>query len=307
RSLTIWIMLDSAARRGFTDGFNLCVVLRGEQTMNDEGPTRKLAIVALAALGLVLVGQTFAADSIKGQVLGSGAPIANSTVTLWAATSGPPAQLGQARTGADGRFSLNATTEGVKDASLYLVAKGGKSAADKTSGDNSAIALMAVVGSKPPAAVTINELTTVASVWTGAQFLKGDSLSGHALGLRIAAGNVPNLVDLATGGLGPVIQDPLNSTQTTDLSIFGTLGDLLAGCTTRVRSDACTKLFAASTPPGGAAPTDTLTAAEAIALHPWNKPATLFALLNDFYPAPRGPGSRAAPFRPYLLFAPSTW
>jgi DNA-binding beta-propeller fold protein YncE len=275
--------------------------------MNDEGPTRKLAIVALAAFGLALVGQTFAADSIKGQVLGSGAPIANSTVTLWAATSGPPAQLGQARTDADGRFSLNATTERANDASLYLVAKGGKSAADKTSGDNFAIALMAVVGSKPPAAVTINELTTVASVWTGAQFLKGDSLSGHALGLRIAAGNVPNLVDLATGGLGPVIQDPLNSTQTTDLSIFSTLGDLLAGCITRVRSDACTKLFATSTPPGGAAPTDTLTAAEAIALHPWNKPATLFALLNDFYPAPHGPGSRAAPFRPYLLFAPSTW
>src|SRR5271167_1942690 len=259
-------------------------------------------------LSLVLVsGGVIAAESLQGQVLGAGAPIANSTVTLWAATSGPPAQLGQARTGADGRFSLNATTEEAKDASLYLVAKGGKSAADKTTGDNSAIALMAVVGSKPPVAVTINELTTVASVWTGAQFLKGESLSGHALGLKIAAGNVPNLVDLATGGLGPVIQDPLNSTQTTDLSIFSTLGDLLAGCITRVRSDACSKLFAASTPPGGAAPTDTLTAAEAIALHPWNKPATLFALLNDFYPAPRGPGSRAAPFRPYLLFAPSTW
>src|SRR5277367_4889084 len=111
--------------------------------MNDEGLTRKLAIVALAALGLVLVGQTFAADSIKGQVLGSGAPIANSTVTLWAATSGPPAQLGQARTGADGRFSLNATTEGANDASLYLVAKGGKSPGDKTTGENSPIALMA--------------------------------------------------------------------------------------------------------------------------------------------------------------------
>src|SRR5271155_2230726 len=214
--------------------------------MNDEGLTRKLAIVALAALGLVLVGQTFAADSIKGQVLGSGAPIANSTVTLWAATSGPPAQLGQTRTDADGRFSLNATTEGANDASLYLVAKGGKSAADKTSGDNSAIALMAVVGSKPPAVVTINELTTVASVWTGAQFLKGDSLSGHALGLRIAAGNVPNLVDLTTGGLGPVIQDPLNSSQTTTLAAFNTLANLLAGCVTQVQANACNQLLVAA-------------------------------------------------------------
>ena len=206
-------------------------------------PTHCIANRALL-LSLVLVsGGVIAAESLQGQVLGAGAPIANSTVTLWAATSGPPAQLGQARTGADGRFSLNATIEGAKDASLYLVAKGGKSAADKTTGDNSAIALMAG-GLLPTTAVTINELTTVASVWTGAQFLKGDTFSGHALGLKIAAGNVPNLVDLATGGLGPVIQDPLNSTQTTDLSIFGTLGDLLAACTTRVRSDACTKLFA---------------------------------------------------------------
>lgn len=36
----------------------------------------------------------------------------------------------------------------------------------------------------------------------GAQFLKGGALSGHALGLKIAAGNVPNLVDVTTGGLG---------------------------------------------------------------------------------------------------------
>ena len=34
----------------------------------------------------------------------------------------------------------------------------------------------------------INELTTVASAWTSAQFLKGSALSGNALGLRIAAG-----------------------------------------------------------------------------------------------------------------------
>jgi hypothetical protein len=48
--------------------------------------------------------------------------------------------------------------------------------------------------------VTINELTSVASVWTSAQFLNGIALSGNALGLRIAADNVPNFVDLETGG-----------------------------------------------------------------------------------------------------------
>ena len=70
------------------------------------------------------------------------------------------------------------------DAVLYLVAKGGQPTANKGGGDNPAIALMTVLGSKPPAKVTINEMTTVASVWTHAQFLDGTAIKGHALGLQ---------------------------------------------------------------------------------------------------------------------------
>ena len=55
-----------------------------------------------------------------------------------------------------------------------------------------------------------------------------DAVSGNALGLRIAAGNVPNLVDTATGGWGKVILDPLNSTQTTTLANLNTLGSLIS-------------------------------------------------------------------------------
>ena len=166
---------------------------------------------------------------------------------------------------------------------------------------------MATLGTEPPKRVTINELTTVASVWTGAQFLKGTSLSGNALGLRIAAGNVPNLVDIETGGLGPIIQDPLNSSQTPTLATFNTLGDLLAACVTRVRSDACNKLFAAATPPGGTAPTDALSAMQNIARCPWHEPKKLFALLDEFYPLTARQRWRAAPFIPYLNFDPSAW
>ena len=61
------------------------------------------------------------------------------------------------------------------------------------------VALLTVLGSKPPSTVTINEFTTVASVWTNNQFLNGPALQGHALGLKIAAGNVPSFVDLQTG------------------------------------------------------------------------------------------------------------
>ena len=40
------------------------------------------------------------------QVLGGGAPTANSTVTLWPASAGAPKELAQTRTGADGRFTI---------------------------------------------------------------------------------------------------------------------------------------------------------------------------------------------------------
>ena len=166
---------------------------------------------------------------------------------------------------------------------------------------------MTVVGAKPPSNVTINEMTTVASVWTHAQFIEGDAIKGHALGLRIAAGNVPNFVDLQTGGWGEAIQDPLNGGQTPTMANFATLADVLAGCATRVTADACAKLFAAATPPKGDAPTDTLTAAQSIAAYPWHQPERLFALLDAFYPIPPGKNLRPVPFMPYLNYAPSAW
>jgi hypothetical protein len=43
-----------------------------------------------------------------------------------------------------------------------------------------------------------------------------------------AAGNVPNFVDLATGGWGEAIQGPLNSGQTPTMANFATLADLLS-------------------------------------------------------------------------------
>src|SRR6516165_9646890 len=81
---------------------------------------------------------------------------------------------------------------------------------------------------------------------------------------------------------------------------FATLADLLAGCATRVKADACSKLFAATTPPTGAAPTDTLTAAQSTARYSWYKPERLFALLDEFYPGPQGKNLRPVPFMPYL-------
>ena len=115
-----------------------------------------------------------------------------------------PTQLAQGKTDDNDAFNLN-VDQTPADSVFYLIAKGGtlKAAADK--GPNDAVALMAVLGTELPKTVTINELTTVASTFTAARFINGESISGNPLGLRIAAGNVPNLVDPETGGWGKVI------------------------------------------------------------------------------------------------------
>jgi hypothetical protein len=272
--------------------------------MDSQTLARKLILAVLTIAGVFLATRAFAAD-IKGQVLGGGAPIAQSTVTLWAASAGAPKQLAQTKTDANGNFSVHGTA--APDASLYLVATGGTSAANQAAGNNPVIALLTVLGSKPPAKVTINEFTTIASVTTHAKFIVGNWIKGSPLALKIAAGNVPNFVDLETGGYGPIILDALNSGQTPTMANFATLSSILAGCVTRVKQDACNSFLAAATPPSGGPPPDTLLAAESIAFNPWHQPDKIFALLNDFYPVPQGKTMRPTPFMPYLSYAPSAW
>jgi hypothetical protein len=263
----------------------------------------------LIACGLLagISGSAVADVRINGRADAGGGPLVNSTVTLWAASAGEPRQLAQTKTGSDGQFQLGTDETPGTDIILYLVAKGGVAAVNKSSSENPAIALLTVLGNTPPAKIVINEMTTVASVWTNVQFLDGTAIKGPALSLRIAAGNVPNFVNLETGGWGSAIQDPLNSGQTPTMVNFATLADVLAGCSTLVTVDACNKLFLAATPPKGGAPTDTLTAAESVARYPWYKPDRLFALVGEFYSVPAGKTMRAVPFMPYLLFAPSAW
>ena len=273
--------------------------------MTAKSQVKRITTLLTGSL-LAWVAGAAAANALEGKVLGGGQPIANSTVTLWAASADAPQQLGQARTGADGSFTLNSTGP-AGAATLYLIAKGGQPQANAQSGDNPAIALMAVIGNKAPATVTINEMTTVASVWTHAQFLEGSTIKGPALGLRIAAGNVPNFVDLQTGGWGTTIQDGLNSTQTPTMANFATLSNVLAGCVTRVKAGACDSLFAAASGRDGNAPTDTLAAALSIARNAGFKPERVFALLDAFYPVPQGKRMRATPFMPYLSLSPGAW
>jgi hypothetical protein len=270
--------------------------------------TRRSWIGMVALVSTILaasVAPASAQQTLTGQVLGTGAPIANATVTLWAASAGAPAQLARTQTGADGRFVLNAPGTPGKDTTLYLVAKGGTPKAAANKGANDAFALMALLGSSLPKTVTVNELTTVASAFTAARFINGEAISGNPLGLRIAAGNVPNLVDAAIGGWGKVLLDPLNSTQTTTLANLNTLGSLITAYFTVASDDWRARFFKAATPTGGTTPKNTLEAMAGIAREPWTNASTLYGLFDEAYPQPKDGSRRSAPFLPYLALAPS--
>ncbi len=187
---------------------------------------------------------------------------------------------------------------------LYLVAKGGtpKAAADK--GPNEAMALMALLGTEVPKKVTVNELTTVASAFTAARFINGEAISGPRLGLRIAAGNTPNLVDPETGKWGKVLMDPLNSSMTTTMANLDTLGSLISAYATVANDDWRTRFFKAATPPSGVTPKTTLEAMAGIARAPWAAPKELYALFDEAYPQPKDGSRRSAPFAPYLAYVP---
>ena len=200
------------------------------------------------------------------------------------------------------RISVDAAPSGAS--SLYLVATGGTPAVNKAGGDTKGLDLLAVLGKDPPPKVVVNELTTVASAFTNARFLKGESISGNPLGLKIAAGNAPNLVDPTTGSWGKALLDPLNSTQNTTLAILDTLGSLITAFAAGSNEDWRARFLKAATLSGGDAPTNTLEAMADIARESWAHPKDIFALFDEAYPQPKDGSRRAAPFAPYLFWAP---
>jgi len=241
---------------------------------------------------------------LAGNVQIAGSPVAGATVTLYAAGTGAPTQLAQGKTNGDGVFTLD-SGQAPQGSVVYLVAKGGTAKAAGAKGPNDAIALMTLLGTSLPAKVTVNELTTVASTFCAARFINGEAISGKPLGLRIAAGNVPNLVDATTGGWGKVLLDPLNSTQNTTLANLNTLGSLISAFATVANDDWRARFLKTATPPSGAAPKNTLEAMAGIARAPWSEAKTLFTLFEEAYPQPADGARRNAPFLPYLTYIPS--
>jgi len=211
-------------------------------------------------------------------------------------TSGP----GVIMTNSGGSFGItNDYTCPSSGAQVYIVATGGNSG----SGTNANLALMAALGScgnlSGSTYISMNELTTVGSVYALAPFMTGianvGSSSANTAGLANAFADVNTLTNTGTGAV-PGAAAPTGAT--VPVAELNTLADILASCInssggTGAQTN-CGMLFAAATPAGGTAPTDTVTAAMDIAQNPGHNVNALYVL-----------SGATPPFQPTLTTTPN--
>lgn len=271
----------------------------------------------LAGCGAGMVNTTAAPHVLNfaGSVHGGQQPVAGATLQLYVAGTTGYGSAGSyasgtsllgtnvVKTDAAGNFVLTGTyTCPAAPAYVYLVATGGNPG---LATDNPNLALSVALGRcdllTPSTFILMNEVTTVASVWALAPFMAGidhiGSSATNTQGLANAFAAVNKLTDTTTGrASGPLL--PAGATLPAEK--IHTLANILAACvnsTGGVAGDgsACGTLFADATV-NGVAPTNTVTAALNIALHPATNAADLLNL-----------SSAIAPFQPSLAKAPADW
>ncbi len=184
---------------------------------------------------------------------------------------------------------------------VYLLVSGGSAGATP----NSAIGLMAPVGACPLAAsatsVSVNEVSTVATAYALAAYasdathISSPSSALALTGLANALATVGNLYNNTTGQA--LATTPAGNGSVPQATI-DTLANILTSCvgTGGPTSQQCGTLFTAAAT-GGAALTDTASAAISIAHHPNTGVNQLFALQSQ----------SSAIFQPALANAPTSW
>ncbi len=234
-------------------------------------PQKALSANPKSLTGVVQTGGTSSSQSLP-----------NVHVSLFEATTAHPAMLGQATTDGSGRFNIR-YTRNTSQSIFFVQADIGQD-----------VEFVAVLGPNLPAAVTINELTTVASSYSMAQFYRTGRISGNSFGLQIAAGMNDNIVASATGQSSAVLLNSPNADETNSLRSTRSLANLLAAC---VNDPAVTaSLFALTTPTGGLPPHNTAEALAKLAREPGQNVDGIYALtlLSDLY-------------TPHLVTMPDAW
>jgi hypothetical protein len=283
----------------------------------------RLCSLSLAALSVTILGcsanspsnSRVAGGQLRGNVHGGQQPVSGASIQLYAAaTTGYGASAtsllsSPVITDANGGFTITGDyTCPSSSSQLYIVATGGNPGLPPGT-NNAAIALMAALGPcslhggqytlDPNGFISINEVTTVASVYALAAFMGGDAThvgasATNAIGLANSFALVNNLVNTTTGAALTVT--PAGN-GTPPQAAINTLGNIVASC---VNSDGtgtpCSALFAAATPSGGATPTDTIQGIFNVARNPANHVSALYAL-----------SGATPPFQPTLSVAPNDW
>src|SRR5262249_11010455 len=147
-----------------------------------------IAIIAAGCSGGSSAGRAGSVGAAKGPIKGSlhggQSPICNSTVTLFGA--GLQSSCGTAITDSTGQVNIVPGVCGaVSTTQMYIVANGGVPNTNNCSTSSSALSLSAALGQfdNLPSFVTINEATTVASVWALNQFLSSNGQNLFSGGL----------------------------------------------------------------------------------------------------------------------------
>src|SRR5213080_3625178 len=198
-------------------------------------------------------------------------PLAHAEVTLMEATTGQPTVIGQATTDTSGHFSISSPNN-MSSSIFYVSADVGGH-----------VEFLTVLGTRLPATVIINELTTVAASYSMAQFYKTDVISGNSFSLQVAAGMNDNLVTPVTGDSSFVLLNSPNADETNSLRATRSLANLLAACVHD--PDVTASLFNLTTPPGGLPPHNTAEALANLARDPGRNVDGIYALtlLSELY------------------------
>jgi hypothetical protein len=256
-----------------------------------------------------------AVGNLRGTLHGGRQPIIGAKIQLYAAgttgygSSATPLLASPVTSDETGSFSITGDyTCPSSTSQLYIVGTGGNPGLAPGT-NNPALALMAALGPcslhgsqytlDPNSFISINEVTTVASVYALAAFMGADAAhlgtsSTNAVGLANSFQTVNNLVNPATGAALSVTPAGNGTAPQTTIN---TLANIVASC---VNSDGtgntCRALAAAATPSGGTTPTDTIQDILNVARNPANNVNALYALANP-----------KAPFQPTLGIAPNDW
>jgi hypothetical protein len=253
----------------------------------------------------------FSGVAFRGVVHGGQNPVTSASIYLFApgvtGYSSTPTSLlkttdtgvltdgsgnGYVQTDSNGNFAITSDYACPASGLVYLVSVGGNPGL--TAGtNNAALVLMAALPAcsslTSSSYFIINEVSTIAAATALSHFInfptggimslatQGVATSSTNLtGLTNAFGTALNLVNLTTGFARTVTPSGLGTVPQTEID---SLANILSTCVnTAGVTGGCPNLFAAATPSGGTAPTNTLQAALSVARNPASNVTTLFNL-----------------------------